>query len=109
MIRWLGLSMVWLTMALGHFWAFGAIYFCSFPNNKTFKLLIGIVYLCFVLFVFFRTKQKRRAYLYSFACFGFIFLWFFSIKPNPDAVYPEHLRAPYAEFNGDRVTLHNIR
>jgi Domain of unknown function (DUF4105) len=102
-------SLVWLIVLLLQFWASGVIYFCSFPNNSTHRGIIAIIYLLVFLIFVFSQKGKTRALLKSLIGFLIIFLWFSSIRVNPNAIYPEHLKAPYAEINDNDVTIHNVR
>ena len=109
MIKRLSLIGIWLTVFVLHAWTVGAIYFCSFPNNSTYRGIFAILYLLVVCVFVFSQKRKTKVLGKSLLGFLIICIWFLTIKPNPHAVYPEHLKAPSVEFNGDDVTLHDVR
>ncbi len=101
--------LTWPAVLILHLWAYGVIYFCSFPNNSTYRGILAIFYLLVVCVFVFLQKKKTKALGKSLLGFCIICIWFLTIQPNPNAVYPRHLKAPHAEFNGDNVTLHNVR
>lgn len=55
--------------------------------------------------------RKRRVSLLAFALvFGCVLIWFLQLQPSNDRDWaPEVAVLPYAEINGDRIHLHNIR
>jgi len=103
------LILSWPAVLILHLWAYGVIYFCSFPNNSAYRGIFAILYLLVVLVFVFSQKRKTKALGKSLLGFLIICIWFLTIKPNPHAVYPKHLKAPSVEINGDDVTLHNVR
>src|SRR3989344_815902 len=55
-------------------------------------------------------KVFKRALLVFFIICAVTVIWQVSLKPSNDRDWPEHLAVlPYAEFQGDLVTVHNIR
>lgn len=55
--------------------------------------------------------RKRRVSLLAFAfVFAGVLIWFLRLQPSNDRDWaPEVAVLPYAEINGDRIHLHNIR
>lgn len=92
-----------------HGWAALAIYFCGLPAYPDYKIVLACVYLLSVFLLILFGRFQTRSVLFSFLLFLAVVIWFISIKPNPSASYPEHLTMPYAEFNGDTVTIYNVR
>jgi hypothetical protein len=108
-LKYICLFCAWLVVLALQFWAAGAIYFCSFPTNNTHRGILAIIYFLVVLMFVFSQKRKTKALLKSLIGFLIILIWFSSIRVNPKAVYPAHLRAPHVEFQDDQVTVHDVR
>jgi len=92
-------------------WGSGAIYFASSFGGT----VRGVLVACYILLgvaglVGLYVRWLRRAPV-AFAVAGMLVLvWFLSIAPRNDRDWqPEVAILPYAEINGDLVTLHNIR
>jgi len=109
MLKYFYLILVWLTGILTQIWAAGVIYYCSFPEDNTYRGILSVTYLFVVLVFIVLQKKKTKALFKSLVGYIFILIWFSSIKVNPDAVYPEHLQTTHAEIKGNRVVIHKVR
>lgn len=93
-------------------WAAAALYFGGEPPGplRT-ALAIGMAALTLVGFVAMLAGSGVRplggAWVLAFAA---TLGWFFSLQPSNDRVWaPELAETPWAEIEGNRVTLHNVR
>ena len=89
-------------------WAAGALYFdlpvpwLRAPAAWSFGLT------ALVLFIF--VKQRLRATLLILVCFAAVLSWWLTIKPSNNRRWQGDVdRTAWAEIEGDRVTIHNIR
>lgn len=92
-----------------HLWSFGALYYSPIqPESLRFAIAYG--FLAGVpLAVLIRRSRKWTVILplIGFLC---VLGYEWQVQPKTNAHYPpEVAQTAYAEFNGDRVTLHNIR
>lgn len=91
------------------FWAIGALFF-DLPNVK--MRTFAAAFYAAVMFgaMAFVKGRLRRVVVLVFAGFLAVLSWWFTIKPSNDRKWPDDVaRTPYAEVNGDIVTLHNVR
>lgn len=85
-------------------WATAALFFDV--RIAVLRVPLAVLYAAVVMGVFWRT----RALWLVFAAFGFVLLWWLSLTPSHSRQWqPDVAELPWAEVNGDRVTLHNIR
>ena len=93
-----------------HAWTAGALYYCGFPSSAALRAAAAIGYLVCVIAVFGVNRRRLlRAFFFSLLGYAAVAMWFSTIKPDPAAVYPPELTLAYADFNGDMVTLYNVR
>jgi len=88
-------------------WGFFALYYGSWPQGACVALawLYGAAHLSAVLFA-----PLRRVVLWSAVAFLLPLLAFHLMRPSNDRAWqPDVARLPYAEINGDQVTVHNVR
>ncbi len=99
---------VWLLSAGLNAWAMAALYFDFSRAGR--EWLSPAIYLA--VLTLFLAIVKRRAFRIG-ACFtGFliVLICWLSLKPSNDRDWQSNLsRTPWAEINGDRVTIHNFR
>jgi hypothetical protein len=108
LFRSLVLAMAWLALLISIAWAFGAIWFDSpFPALRhPLAFVFGASAILALLF----TRPRWRAKLGVVAVIGCIMAWWLTIKPsNKGDWQPDVAQIPYAEINGDLVTIHNFR
>ena len=99
-------SGLWIIVGGAVLWAFGALIF-DFPVLKSlvaWGFLIGVVVLLFKV----RGGWKKLAA--AFGAFALVLIWWFTQQPRNDRQWqPDLVQLPWAEINGDEITLHNIR
>lgn len=108
---WSGLFVLgaaWLLLLGMTLWAIGALWF-DFPmrglkHAVAFLYILGVI----VLLIFGRGQWRRIAVLTG----GFmaVLVCWLSLKPSNNRPWqPDVAEMPWAEIDGDRVTLHNVR
>ncbi len=106
--RWFLLSIVWLVLAIGVAWAFGALCF-DFPVpvlRLPLAALLALGAIAAAIFV----RPTWRAQLGVAAAIALTVAWWLTISPsNTRDWQPEVAQTPYAEIDGDRVVIHNFR
>jgi len=107
-LRWLGIGLLALVMLGMLLWAVLAVYFAdTHTGPRTIRaVLFALASLAVVIFI-----RPRR---YGLAAFGLLFLivlgWYFSLSASNDRDWaPEVSKVPWAQIDGDRLTVHNIR
>lgn len=90
-------------------WAFGAVWFNSPGASKTHAPAIVFLLLSLSLMTF-SVMGKRWALPAMFASGLWVACWWFFLEPSNERDWQtEVAREPWAEVNGDLVTLHNVR
>jgi hypothetical protein len=89
-------------------WAFGALWF-DFPI-KAIRHAVAVLYALSIVTVFLALKNRWRAQAFVAAAFILIAGWWLTLKPSNDRDWkPDVARTAWAEIDGNRVTLHNVR
>jgi hypothetical protein len=96
----------WIVTVLFHLWSAAVIFYCSFPKTPVLAAGFTIAYLCLVG-AFLSARPKSLAFS-LIGCVA-VLLWFNSISLPQNAIYPDYLQMPYAEFNGNLVAIHKVR
>jgi hypothetical protein len=104
-LRAIGLIVTWSIVTLSTLWALAALYIdIRIPAMRIPLTLLYALGIAAVL-----VKCERRAAL-CFAGFCIVLVWWLGLKPsNEGAWQPDTDRTAWAEFKGDRVTIHNQR
>ncbi len=93
-------------------WGTFALYIDG-PENDTLRILLAAVYVIMVLIALGAYCTRRFRVIAAFAYMGlFIMLvvWWSLIEPSNDREWQSEVAVlPYATFDGDLVTVHNIR
>jgi hypothetical protein len=99
-------SIVALIMTL---WAMGAIYYSNLPTQylRTYAALILPV-VCISIFI--HVRPFRRAVRVFFAVFVVVLIYWLLIPASNNRNWqPDMAKTAWAQFDGDKVTVHNIR
>lgn len=106
--RWLGLGLVWLLLAVMTVWVTAALYFdLSFSRLRLLTPILYLAVIAAMLYVAKTSLLKMRACLAGFLVV--LFCWL-SLKPSNDRQWQKNdSQTPWAEIDGDRVTIHNFR
>src|SRR6266550_2731323 len=106
MFRLLAWLLAWIVAILYSAWAFGAIYY-DFPGVRQMAAGIFVIILITVV-IFVRGKLLKLAVVSG--AVAFVALWWLTLKPSNDRPWqPDVAETPWAEINGDDVTIHNVR
>lgn len=101
-------SLTWFALLIGTTWAFGALWF-DFPWPQGRSVAATVFALAMVLVPVF-VRPLWRAKLGTAMGIGLVALWWASLQPRQDREWkPEVALLPYAEIDGEMVTLHNVR
>src|SRR5271169_4517792 len=107
-LRALGLSLLYLVIALLSLWASAALYIDL--RIPFIKHLAGISYAVLIVFLATRVSGHLRRFLLCAGCFAVVLFWWLHLKPSNDRLWEPNLsETPWAEIDGDKVTLHNFR
>ena len=89
-------------------WAAAALYF-DLPHPAL-KHGLAIVYLVVVFGILFIFRARWPALLAAVVAFVCVLTWWLSLKPSNNREWqPDVSETAWAEINGERITLHNVR
>jgi hypothetical protein len=90
-------------------WSTLAVYYSNLPA-RWMRALASIVYLVALLSVLIRVRPWWLNRLVRLAAFALVLVWFLLTPPSNDRDWqPDVSLLPWAEVDGQRVTIHNIR
>ena len=108
MLRKVGSTIVWIALALVTLWAVAALFVDC--RIAALRIPLALLYVLGVIIVFVKLRRSRSAavaYLAGFCC---VLAWWLTLKPSNDGNWQSDVdRIAWAEIEGDRVTLHNLR
>src|SRR5271154_4494279 len=104
----LGVGFAWVLLAGMTLWASAALYFdLSFSRLPA---LTPILYLAVIAALAYVTKPRSLKMAVCLGGFVIVLICWFSLKPSNDQQWQANLsQTPWAEIEGDRVTIHNFR
>jgi hypothetical protein len=90
-------------------WGAAMLYFSPLLPDGLRSLAAG-AYASLTLLAFLFLPRRRRTLLVSVCAFALLVVLFLRIPASNDRDWqPDVARLPYAEVNGDRITIHNVR
>jgi len=107
--RFLKIFLFWLLGMSLHAWSTLALYYRSFPSQERLRLPTAIAYIIVIVLIVLLRRRRTQTFLLSLVGFFAVAVWFSTITPKTDASYPQDVTMPYAEFQGDIITIHNVR
>jgi hypothetical protein len=107
-LRAIGITVIWFVLALLTLWAVAALYVdCRIAALRIPLVLIYVLGMIAVLIVFRRTRWAATLCFVGFCC---VLMWWLRLEPSNDGNWqPDAARTAWAEMDGDRVTIHNLR
>jgi hypothetical protein len=94
-----------LLILISSVWAFGALWF----DGSGHVIAIAYLVLALTLLILF-TSGRRIAGFVAAGLVALVAAWWFSLQPRNDRNWQGDVaREPWAEVNGDLVTIHNVR
>jgi hypothetical protein len=107
-LKYMAFALSVLTVCLITVWAAAALYF-DLPHPAL-QHGVAIAYLVVVFGSLIAFKARWPGKLAAFVAFVCVLTWWLSIKPsNYREWQPDVSETAWAEINGERVTLHNVR
>jgi hypothetical protein len=107
-LRMLGLVIMWLVVVLLSLWATAALYIDF--RVAALRIPVTVIYVLAVIAIIAKVKRPFWAAAACFAAFCVVLVWWLSLKPSNDGDWQaDTARTAWAEINGDRVTIHNLR
>jgi Domain of unknown function (DUF4105) len=98
-----------LVVVLLAVWASAALYFDLVPGTS-FRTLAAAAYAIAVIATLLAFHGRGKGIAISVIAFAVILAWWLSLKPsNERAWQPDVAQTAWAEIDGDRVTIHNVR
>ncbi|HTY86112.1 MAG TPA: DUF4105 domain-containing protein [Candidatus Acidoferrum sp.] len=112
-LRWLlraaGWILYWLMVAILTLWSVGAIYYSNLPAPWL-RTAGAVAFVIGTMAVFIWVRPRWLARVIFLAAFAGVVIWFLLIPPSNDRDWtPDLAVLPYADINGNLVTMHNIR
>ena len=99
---------MWFILTLLTLWAVAALY-VDF-RVPALRIPITLAYVVAILTILLTVKPRLGAAILCFAGFAIVLAWWLSIKPSGKGDWlPDVDRTGWAEIDGDRVTIHNLR
>jgi hypothetical protein len=107
-LRAIGLGLIWLLLAGLTAWAAAALY-VDFPLQGA-GIAAAMVYLALVAACFTLLSGQRRKIIACAALFLLVLAWWWTLQPsNARDWQADVAQTPWAEIDGDKVTIHNVR
>jgi Domain of unknown function (DUF4105) len=104
LLRFVLFTLAWVVATLCTAWAFGALYF---DLAGTFVAILFVIALL-AIGIFVRRNLLKLAIV--FGAFAIVLSWWLTLKPSNDRPWlPDVAQTPWAEINGDEITIHNVR
>ena len=106
-LRAIGIAIMWFILALLTLWAVAALYVDL--RIPALRIPVTLIYVVGIITILFKLKRSWAAAL-CFAGFCSVLAWWLTLKPSNDGNWqPDSDRTAWAEMDGDRVTIHNLR
>jgi len=95
-------------LALVVIWAALALYL-DFPVHEL-HLFLAIAFLCLVAGILIKVRPRGLATGLCFGLFAIVLGWWLTLAPSNDRPWLRDVaRTPWAEIEGDKVVIHNVR
>jgi hypothetical protein len=108
MLRAIGITILWLILALLTVWAVAALY-VDF-RIPALRIPVTLIYVAGIIAIVFKFKGSRWSAALCLVGFGVVLAWWLTLKPSNEGNWqPDVERTAWAEIDGDRFTIHNLR
>jgi len=106
-LRTIGIVATWSILALLTLWALAALY-VDFRISAL-RIPLTLIYVLVIIAIF-TSKGPRWAAAFCLVGFCCVLAWWLTLKPSNEGNWqPDSDRTAWAEMDGDRVTIHNLR
>ena len=107
-LRTVAVAGAWFALALLVLWAAAAIYIDF--RIAALRVPLTLIYALVVIAIIYKFRRSRWAAILCFGCFLCVLSWWFTLKPTNNANWEaDHERLAWAEVDGNRFTIHNLR
>lgn len=107
-VRAIGVTILWFILALLTLWAVAALY-VDF-RIAALRIPLALIYVLGILTILLKFKRSPWAVVLCLTGFCCVLAWWLTLKPSNDGDWqPDNARTAWAEMDGDRVTIHNLR
>ena len=107
-LRTIGIAMMWFILSLLTLWAVAALY-VDF-RIPALRIPIAVIYAVGVVAILFKLKGSRWAAVSCLLGFCSVLAWWLTLQPSNDGNWqPNVARTAWADIDGDKVTIHNLR
>jgi len=105
--RVIGIAITWFVLGLLTLWAVAALY-VDF-RIAALRIPLTVIYVLVIIAALVKLERKTAAAL-CVAGFCIVLAWWLSLEPSNDGNWqPDSDRTAWAEMDGDRITIHNLR
>ena len=107
-LRATGIAIMWVIVALLTLWAVAALYIDF--RIAALRIPVTLIYVVGIIAILLKLKGSRAAAALCFVGFCIVLAWWLNLKcSNHGDWQPDDDRTAWAEIDGDRVTIHNLR
>ena len=107
-LRATGIAIMWVIVALLTLWAVAALYIDF--RIAALRIPVTLIYVVGIIAILLKLKGSRWAAALCFVGFCIVLAWWLNLKcSNHGDWQPDDDRTAWAEIDGDRVTIHNLR
>jgi len=107
-LRAIGITILWSILALLTLWAVAALY-VDF-RVAALRIPLTLIFVLWIIAILFKIKRSRWAAALCLTGFCCVLAWWLTLEPSNDGDWqPDNARTAWAEMDGDRVTIHNLR
>ena len=108
LLRGIGIATTWLILALLTLWAVAALYVDV--RIPSLRIPIALIYCVGIITILFKLKGSGWAPASCLIGFCAVLAWWLTLKPSNNGNWQANVdRTAWAEMDGDRVTIHNLR
>jgi hypothetical protein len=107
-LRAIEVTIMWFILALLTLWAVAALYVDL--RIAALRVPVTLIYVLGIITILVKLKRSRWAAALCLGGFCSVLAWWLTLKPSNDGDWqPDVDRTAWAETDGDRVTIHNLR
>ena len=107
-LRLLGIVLLGFGLLLATLWATAALYYDV--RVSWLRLPLAMIYVCGIVAGLIKIRGRTRVALFCVGGFLLVLGWWLMLAPSNDRDWqPDVAVLPYADIEGNKVTLHNIR
>jgi hypothetical protein len=107
-LRAIGITILWLILALFTLWAVAALY-VDF-RIPALRIPVTLIYIVGIAAIVFKFKGSPWSAALCLVGFGVVLAWWLTLKPSNEGNWqPDVEKTAWAEIDGDRFTIHNLR